>query len=809
MVKTVKCAVWSGALLMGGFFANAQAVSNSPSRPTDERLKISGVYPHLAVFNEGYGLPCGGNGNEGGIGAITPWAGKLWMVTYSPHCPYGSSDKLYSIDPNLNLMIHPESVGGTPANRMIHKESGQLITGHHFINEKGRVRTIAPSVMPGRMTATTRHLTDPANWVYFYDMEGMLYETNVHTLEVRKLFHKPVPGWHGKGAYVAQKQLLVANNGEHAVFDIKSADLKAGGAPRSAEDMGVLASWDGKDWSIVERKQFTDITGPGGIYGNSSDTDPAWSIGWDKRSVLLKLLDQGEWVTYRLPKATHTYDHIGGWYTEWPRIREVGGGKMLMDMHGMFYSFPKTFAKATAGGISPLGSHLRYIPDFCEWNGDLVLATDETTILENPLAGRAQSNLWFGTWEDLSKWGPASGWGAVWMKDLVEAGKPSDPFLVNGFQHRTLHITNEGAGAVEFSIEGDVDGTNQWKVWKKLIVKAGAYEWVQLPIDWNAQWVRVKANKNTKASAVFHLRGALQPVQPDRMFTSLTGIDEVDGGQYQAAIIRPAGHNKNLQVLFPSGVNQYRYEEVNEELQFSKPGYDSVSRVLAIGKTSQDFQTDEASVLVTDKTGTWRLPKTHARYEQAFPGGWPRGKRELESERFMLNAHGTFYEVGRESGYAAIRPVSTHEKAIMDFCTWRGLLVISGVNAKSGSDGHFFPGRKDGSGLWFGAIDDLWKLGKPRGEGGAWKNTTVKAQEYSIPYLMRGYDKKKLRLTADKAVVITIEVDVDQGNWQTYQQVKVPAGKTVELDFPESYQANWIRFKTNKDCIATAWLSYF
>ena len=77
---------------------------------------------------------------------------------------------------------------------------------------------------------------------------------------------------------------------------------------------------------------------------------PAWSIGWDKRSVILKLLDKGEWFTYRLPKSTNTYDHWGGWYTEWPRIRDIGNNKMLMDMHGMFYDFPKTFSRANSAG---------------------------------------------------------------------------------------------------------------------------------------------------------------------------------------------------------------------------------------------------------------------------------------------------------------------------------------------------------------------------------------------------------------------------------------------------------------------------
>ncbi|WP_316828931.1 hypothetical protein [Pedobacter miscanthi] len=74
----------------------------------------------------------------------------------------------------MQLTVHPESIGGTPANRMIHKKSNQLITSNYFIDDKGKARGIPFSVMPGRMTAIARHLTDPANMVYFYDMEGML-----------------------------------------------------------------------------------------------------------------------------------------------------------------------------------------------------------------------------------------------------------------------------------------------------------------------------------------------------------------------------------------------------------------------------------------------------------------------------------------------------------------------------------------------------------------------------------------------------------------------------------------------------------
>ncbi len=63
---------------------------------------------------------------ECGTGAVVPWADRLWVITYGPHLPFGSSDRLYEVTPGLEQTIRPESVGGTPANRMIHRESQQL-----------------------------------------------------------------------------------------------------------------------------------------------------------------------------------------------------------------------------------------------------------------------------------------------------------------------------------------------------------------------------------------------------------------------------------------------------------------------------------------------------------------------------------------------------------------------------------------------------------------------------------------------------------------------------------------------------------
>lgn len=81
---------------------------------SDGPFEISGRYPHLTMYN---------SQAEVGQGAAVYWQDRLWVVTYSPHRPAGSDDKLHIIDDDLNMEIFEGSVGGTPANRMIHRES--------------------------------------------------------------------------------------------------------------------------------------------------------------------------------------------------------------------------------------------------------------------------------------------------------------------------------------------------------------------------------------------------------------------------------------------------------------------------------------------------------------------------------------------------------------------------------------------------------------------------------------------------------------------------------------------------------------
>lgn len=774
-------------------------------------LQISGIYPHLTTYADNGDLR--GRLNECGIGAVVPWADRLWMVNYAAHEPYGSDHKLYSINEALELTIHPESVGGTPAGRMIHRESNQLLIAHHVIDAEGGVRTVSPQTMPGRITAFARHLTHPAERVYVVMMEGDIWELNVHTLKATKLFHKPVPGWHAKGAFTAQGRLIMSNNGEHvggtfrdgiseAEADAILQRIKA----KSPDERGVLATWDGDTWEVIERKQYTEVTGPGGLRGNADDANPAWSIGWDERALRLKVLDGGKWHTYLLPKASFNNDAIHGWYTEWPRIREVADGRWMMDMHGMFFEFPATFSSTDSAGLAPIGSHLRYIPDFTAWNGQLVLATDETSIQGNPRAGQPQSNLWFGSMADLESWGPGTGFGGPWRHEAVAVHQPSLPFLINGFTRRLLHLAVTDGQTVNITIEIDQHGTGHWELHEEVTVSGYLPYFFDSSLE--AQWVRLTADHNFIGSASFHLSDAnfRDPIEGETLFAGLADIGEpvVSG-----SALYTRRNTRDLAVTDLKG----------RTLDFRKGTFDFATGE-SLGEETEEhlsmapkFTVDDASVIVESHGERLRLPKGPTAYDQPFTFGWPRTYREVQSERELANIHGTFYELPLVTNhqpplFQQLRPISSHRKKIADFATWNGLLVMSGVGTTATNDPHIYRSANGAEALWFGGIDDLWKLGKPIGVGGPWKDTKVKAHQPSDSYLMTGYDRKTLVVSADRPVTLQLEVNFDHQGYHLYQSLELDGESPLTFEFPAGFSAHWVRLVASEDCTATAIFTY-
>src|SRR5690606_7442755 len=108
---------------------------------------------------------------------------------------------------------------------------------------------------------------------------------------------------------------------------------------------------------------------------------------------------------------------------------------------------------------------------------------------------------------------------------------------------------------------------------------------------------------------------------------------------------------------------------------------------------------------------------------------------------------GTFYELpaNNAGGFRKLRPVCTHDRFIHDFCTWRGLLVLTGLQSQlTADDPHVIQSADGKAAVWLGSVDDLWKFGKPRGVGGPWTKTAIHPGDVSDPYLLTGFDQKIL-----------------------------------------------------------------
>ena len=815
--------------LLAAFSLFGCAASKDGSKTPES---ISGIYPRLAYYN---------NEGECGTGAVVPWADRLWVVTYGPHLPNGSSDKLYEVTPDYRQIVHEESIGGTPANRMIHKESNQLFIGPYAIDTTGKVRVIPYTVMPGRHTGNARHLTDPANKIYYGTMEEGFYEVDVNTLEVKELYQDgnnkqqkkndtdagPInallPGVHGKGLYSGQGRMYFTNNGEGTQEALRKFDVEA----------GVLAEWDGKDWVTVRRNQFVEVTGPGGIYGNAHpETDPIWATGWDYKSIILGVRDPEKgWSFYRLPKASHSYDGAHGWNTEWPRIRNVGTDSQpeyLMTMHGMFWHFPGTFTAANSAGIRPRSAYLKVIGDFARWNDQLVFGCDDSAQkeflnkrkakgnIEGP--GQSNSNLWFTSLTRPDELGPATAEGAVWAKEMVAAGEVSEPFLFSGWAKRFGWVKNEGNQPVTFTFEVDESGNNEWNTLKSVTVSAGGS--VSVPFTEKGEWIRVKVDKNTMATVSFNYTSAdSRTTSSDPIYKGLASVDkEVATG----GLLYGLGDNRRAlgllaNVTAEGTTSETGYYEMGEKLELVHKD-DTVTADFIRNKFAipeHVISIDGSSVLIVDDSDRrWRLPLGNEAFKKLTDQGLLRICREVATERDLFSCMGTFYELPAENadGYAKIRPISTHNYRINDYASYRGMLVMTGVTPEEGKDNPHVVVSDDGkAAVWVGVIDDLWSLGKPVGQGGPWKDADVKAGVASDPYLIAFYDKKELSLShqSDKSVVMTVEVDpTGNGDWMEYASYTVKPGETLVQQLPDSFQARWIRFVSDSDTKATAWLNY-
>jgi hypothetical protein len=226
---------------------------------------------------------------------------------------------------------------------------------------------------------------------------------------------------------------------------------------------------------------------------------------------------------------------------------------------------------------------------------------------------------------------------------------------------------------------------------------------------------------------------------------------------------------------------------------------------------------DRASAVVKvflPETGwqTYRLPRATHTQDHAWTTEWPR-LREVESERWLLDAAGMFYELPAmtyDDRLWGVRPVCSHLRIIGDFCSWNGLLVLAGDQTTPIHDANPVAGQPQAN-LCFAKTDDLWQWGKPAGWGGPWWDSPVREGVPSDPCLLAGFEHKCLHVGCDEAGGLAVRVEVDyrgDGRWGEYARLGCGGGGYVHHEFPAGFSGHWLRLVPERDATATAQLFY-
>ena len=289
---------------------------------------------------------------------------------------------------------------------------------------------------------------------------------------------------------------------------------------------------------------------------------------------------------------------------------------------------------------------------------------------------------------------------------------------------------------VTITLQVDRKGTGEFKSYEQISVDRYASHIFDPGFE--AQWVRVLADENCRASVSFQFSES-EYRSTEEGVELFKGLAEVGETKVQSSLLFPNASNRELSVCSSNG-STYEFDHltfsfkklIKEPLAMDcMTAANLASRGAKVSKQNlgektlreflapqMEFSVDDASVLLVSRENrsivgkkgnhtVLRLPRGNPAFDQPLFFGHPRMHRELESERMVANIHGTFYEVpfwivGQPPLYTKMRPVSSHTKQISDFSTWNGLLVMGGLKPGAQSSEHVYLSKDGRASLWFG-----------------------------------------------------------------------------------------------------------
>jgi len=121
------------------------------------------------------------------------------------------------------------------------------------------------------------------------------------------------------------------------------------------------------------------------------------------------------------------------------------------------------------------------------------------------------TRLWLVTYAPHARHGSErlprpTGRGGPWQATPVEAEVASDPYLMGGYDEKTLDVSHDGQASVRFDVEIDPTGDGEWFRYASLDVPPGHPLTHAFPRGFLAQWIRITADTQCRATATLTYR---------------------------------------------------------------------------------------------------------------------------------------------------------------------------------------------------------------------------------------------------------------------------------------------------------------